>query len=304
MCIRDRCMLHVEDMAGAPKAGSRQKGDVSGFQATVASLSGQPIARAAGQKTAVRKPETEDKWVGPSRRLMKGGSGYYYSSYGSGGDCEEDDECADSCFGADGLVVDAVTGREMRVGGVKIGDRLRTTVEDDEVWYLVSMAGKARMVRIRIGERALDVTPGHLISTEDGMRAAKHIRVGESIRTLQGLAKVTGIEHAVGHVVAPITKSGTVVVNGIVASTYAFGNHDLIHGLTFPGRLLYTLSPSVGVPAAQLFHLFFDWLKVILPLGQNMDAVVLGSLVAFLSIPIGMVAIAKPFRQRIKRTPP
>ena len=123
----------------------------------------------------------------------------------------------------------------------------------------------------------LDLTPSHLIyaaptnasidaDAEDGAAVfrrlvpvfARDVVVGQYVYVMNGVAgkggkatpvRVTGVTtvHKSG-AYAPMTATGSIVVNGVVASCYAiFENHWLTHVAMAPLRVVYALSASLGL---------------------------------------------------------
>ena len=107
------------------------------------------------------------------------------------------------------------------------------------------------MRRIELDTGAvIELTPSHLVLKPDGQyQTAGLLRPGDSMMLQQGtstaaakvvpptaepcsdgVVQVQLIEEVRGPVRAPITMSGTIVVNGVVASCYAFGGSSLMLG--------------------------------------------------------------------------
>ena len=121
---------------------------------------------------------------------------------------------------------------------------------------------------------SLELTPSHLIHvapnnatwSEDGADFrqlvpvfARDVQVGQYIYVVSGAddddaqkvkpVRVTGVTtvHKMG-AYAPMTGTGSIIVNGVVASCYAiFENHWLTHWAMLPLRAYYGLLDTVGV---------------------------------------------------------
>merc|ERR1711879_650148 len=96
----------------------------------------------------------------------------------------------------------------------------------------------------------LRVSPNHIVFIADGSdKLAADLRVGDELAVVQGSGKVASIENKVGDkgMYAPLTASGTIVVDGVVASNYATHSshtwipHTSIHTAFFPLRLYHVL---------------------------------------------------------------
>jgi len=77
----------------------------------------------------------------------------------------------------------------------------------------------------------LPITPDHLVFLANGQAVpAANIKVGDSLAS----GVVTEINHVVRSdgIYSPITKSGTIIVEGNVASTYAAAHESLSHSLS------------------------------------------------------------------------
>jgi len=293
------CMQQVKDMPGSPgypgmegrrrldhKKGQRP---VSMFDQIISDVTGRGPSQPIHMQAA-----TAPVSGSPSRRLMKGGSsGFSFSSYGGG-----DGETVDSCLGHDGVV--SVSGLEKRIADLEVGDLLTTTVDKDEVWYIHSVEHPVNMVRLVLRDSFLELTKHHLVSTADGMRLAGDVKPGDGVWQQKGaqrsMGEVIEIVQLTGRVSAPITKSGTIVVNGVVASCYAHGTQDLIHLTLAPVRALHSVWPALAVSLTQFgYHYIFHPIASLVPLQQHMDlvmAVSFGITVIVSGMPVVVAAIS------------
>merc|ERR1711935_423219 len=162
-----RCMNQVQQLPGSPAGmtGRRRleaKPTISKFDTVMADMSGHEVP--------LRASAVPIKG-GPARMLMKGfsfSSSFFFDSFNSGGEQTE----VDSCFGQEGTVLNAVSEQQMRVGDVKVGDMLVTTVPRDEVVYVHTVHSKPRMLKLVLEHTSIELTPTHLLSTPTGMRPA------------------------------------------------------------------------------------------------------------------------------------
>merc|ERR1712048_732638 len=96
----------------------------------------------------------------------------------------------------------------------------------------------------------MGVSPNHIVFLADGTdKLAANLLVGDELLVAQGSGKVSSIKSAIGNegMYAPLTASGTIVVDGAVASNYATHSsltwipHAAIHAAFFPLRLYHAL---------------------------------------------------------------
>lgn len=292
------CMHGVRKLPGSPSQREARRRiektkRASQFDAVLDDVTGRSVlqgGRTQGVKAQGPVPGA------PNRRLMKG---YFSSFFFTFYSCDEGEDCTvEECFGNDGTVLEAGSGRKLRIGDVQVGDRLKTTVDDDEVWYVHSPGSIVQMVKLVLEDTTLDITPHHLISTSTGMRLAGEVKPGDSVwqQKVVGarvLSKVLQVQLSVGQVSAPITKSGTIVVNGMVASCYAHGTHDVLHLSFAPFRAIYSLFPSLITNFAAVAHdLVVYKLGRFVPLNQHMDVVIVASAITALSLPAVPLVLA------------
>ena len=201
------------------------------------------------------------------------------------------------CFGTDELVTVGTDSEQCRIGDVKVGDLLYTTTPNDEVWYVHHGDGLMPLLCLKISDStSLRVTNHHLLSTPAGMRAAGDLKAGDALQKqtdggLISFAEVVEITHTCGTVIAPITMSGMIRVNGVVASCYAYGTHDVMHLTLTPLRFLYRVSPQL---ATSIEHggatLELHLIQSVAPaLEQYMDAILVVAVLLALVLAIPLV---------------
>jgi len=280
------CMAGIKDHPGSPGASPkaakspRRRTDGQGpeFSDVVADISGvQEVAKPPARSGQPEGPSSQKG--GPNRRLMKGF--FFFFFFGDGADY------GGACFADEGTVVDARTQSTKMIGDVTIGDELVTTVPDDKVWFMHT-GGVTKLIRLRTTEAAIDLTPTHIISTSTGMKQASTIQVGDLLVKETGeYTEVVALESAAdASVSAPITMSGTIVVNGVVASCYAYGTHDIIHAALAPFRALYYISPQLSMLVAQPGLALMTVATQMLPIAEYLDTLLVSCVVASLSVPL------------------
>jgi hypothetical protein len=93
------------------------------------------------------------------------------------------------------------------------------------------------------------LTPNHLIFTkENDFIQAKQVKIGQTILTMKEYSKVTNISnHIEKGFIAPLTESGTLIVNGIHTSCYTIRNHNIAHLIMKPIVWLHYLKKLYGI---------------------------------------------------------
>jgi len=174
-----------------------------------------------------------------------------------------DDDQGDVCFSGSNTVVVRDQAKPVRMDSLNVGDYVQVGPEAySEVYSFVHydphyQAAFLRITARTLGESAdsddgcciLEVTSKHLLAFADGsMRTAEHV----ALRTLLLGAdhqpiEVTSISKVTRRgIYAPLTMQGTLLVGGVLASSYAalphddmqlFANHDLAHAFCAPRRM-------------------------------------------------------------------
>ena len=104
-----------------------------------------------------------------------------------------------------------------------------------------------------------------------------------------------------GAVAAPVTLSGKIVVNGVEASCYAMGrdeaptflrsksaaagNHEQLHQMLAPFRMLYQLSPRSASALSSIGVMSMDFLSWVMPIEQYLGAMLAVSVATALTVP-------------------
>ena len=185
-------------------------------------------------------------------------------------------KAAANCFPGDATVTLA-TGAAKAMRDLTVGDKVMVAKEDgsirfEDVYFFDHQVdgGAHEFVRLALADgRALELTGGHFLPVGESLDAAtmtraRDVAAGAPLLVLAGGAGAKGVEPVVVTAVsrvakaglfAPVTASGTVVVDGVVASAYsdwvldplfdALGaTHKLpaaMHVVHAPLRLAYSL---------------------------------------------------------------
>jgi hypothetical protein len=295
------CMQGIASHPGSPaitKRAPHKKQPVHANKASINPNYGEAIAEITGMKQLEKPPARQSAQTnqlptsGPNRRLMKGF--FFFNSFFS--DCDGDDCEAtgggdwSSCFSDSATVWNPDRQQTMSIGEVRPGDYLTTTVERDQVWYLHSSEHAAPMLRLELADKSsIELTPHHMLSTPTGMQMASALKPGHLVvsSTDQHL-EIVAVSSTKGKVSAPLTMSGTIVVNGVVASCYAFGSHGIIHAALAPWRALYSVSPKLCMTIAQPGLQVLSALRAAFPTQDYLVPMLITSIVAALSIPLGV----------------
>lgn len=129
-------------------------------------------------------------------------------------------------------------------------------------------------IRTNNGER-LTLSPGHYVITPSGLRVAESLQVGDTVVTRTGTAEVVRYERRLDiGLYNPHTLSGSIVVNGVVASVYtSCVQPNVAHALLVPLRALFwclrtwpLVREALGIA---LQHGTNDLAAMLVPKGQN-----------------------------------
>jgi hypothetical protein len=161
------------------------------------------------------------------------------------------------CF-SEVATVDALEGGIVTVKDLQVGDSIRTKSNDYQLVYAFGHYNSTLSVpflRIELNNvTPVEITAEHLVFLEGQNYPvrADSVRIGDSLQSPivheRGALRVTGIKEVMRKgFYAPMTKDGTLVVNGIVASAYA-AIPDMEHHPFFPHRWLafmchFSMSP-------------------------------------------------------------
>jgi len=157
------------------------------------------------------------------------------------------------CFAANNLVT-LPSNATMEISRLQVGDKVRAfdrwsgnIIDSRFVGFLDSTFAPLITVTTATGD-VIQLTSSHLIHVVKGdswndviIVHASNLRVGDYIMmdSNQKLkrTRVDDVTHDVGHVMAPLTEDGTIIVNKIAASCYAFTTSEIVaHYSMFPVR--------------------------------------------------------------------
>lgn len=162
-----------------------------------------------------------------------------------------------NCFSSD-TIVKTVDGQEKTMAELRTGDKLQGMKNQDEMLTFLH-AHQTEMAWFHTITTAsghqLSLTRHHLLATvaTDGnviYTAAENVHIGDHLLVEQELNNTFDkspvitivLEQKLGYY-APLTHSGTIVVNGIVASCYVgVKSHDDAHFAMAPFRLFYNIA--------------------------------------------------------------
>lgn len=137
------------------------------------------------------------------------------------------------CFPAS-AVVHAADGSEFPITELAAGHTVRVAENGvSSPVFLFSHKnyfGLHEFVRIKTQSgRSISLSPGHYIYANGVLVAARAVKVGDVLRTVEGTSKVNVVERVKDlGLVAPHTLHGDIMVNGIVASTYTTTVHPRV----------------------------------------------------------------------------
>jgi hypothetical protein len=174
----------------------------------------------------------------------------------------------DACFPADASTVVQGRGRvtmaDLRTNDDVLVQRDGVLAFEPVLAFLHAFKGDVEHVTVLHEKGTFHASPGHLVLTGDGgYTAVGTLRPGDAVY----VADADGLKAAVSRVLsaqlttrsdayAPLTASGTIVVDGVVASTYASPaklnlKHSVAHAFLFPVRAYSAIVGLFGAEPAQ-----------------------------------------------------
>lgn len=166
--------------------------------------------------------------------------------------CETKD-CGSSCFAA-GAMIETDQGRS-QIENLAVGNNVRTasgTFEQVTGFIHADDNTMSEFLEIKHQVGVLKVSKTHLLFRADGSDVqAGEVLVGDVLTTVGKSSRVLSIKQTMSKgFYAPVTASGTIVADGVVASTYAVPSrgHWLAHLMISPLQALTTApaTPKVG----------------------------------------------------------
>jgi hypothetical protein len=190
----------------------------------------------------------------------------YYFAYGKS--CDTISDCAtletnltqldsDCCGGSSCFPPTSSTltaSGPVTLGDLQIGDMIETQVGLEPVLGFLHKSNNDRTTYVSITHEqdTLELSGEHMLFLADGQSIlAKQVLVGDRLTTLSGSTTVLEISttNSKGFI-APLTPSGTIFVNGVVASTYTSPVGAMpqwvAHAALAPIRFLWSFMPEIS----------------------------------------------------------
>ena len=110
----------------------------------------------------------------------------------------------------------------------------------------------------------IELTHDHYIKTNKGFMHANKISLGDKIITRYGSTKVINVTQGkFSHVVSPLTRSGTIIVNNITLSCYATDrSHDIANIVFIPVRIGLVCATRYFQMLVSIYRLLPYWAKI------------------------------------------
>jgi len=158
--------------------------------------------------------------------------------------CWGEETLKTQCFSA-GSVVMRADGTSVSLENLRVGDSIITLdaqhnrVVDTVFGFLHRDASAfGHFLHIKHSSGVLRVSGKHIVFAHGSTVFAEELHVGDLLLTASGFSEIESIERAVSKgVFAPITHSGTLLVDGALASCYAHcPSHSVAHAVMAPWR--------------------------------------------------------------------
>lgn len=165
-----------------------------------------------------------------------------------------------TCFAGDALASVEGTGA-VRLADLSVGDSVLVRRADGEfaferlLGFLHATKGLSRFLMVEYAGGELRASANHLVFVEGSApKLASELQAGDRVLAFNGRSEearmVLSVRTASSEagMVAPLTMSGSIVVDGVVASAYAthspsaFVPHCVLHALFFPARMLASMA--------------------------------------------------------------
>lgn len=152
-----------------------------------------------------------------------------------------------TCFPGDATVV-LGDGKVVEMASLNIGDVVMSSPGKYSQVYLFSHRHRGVLtehVEVSLADYAdrpvLTLTGGHHLRVNGLLKAASEIRIGDTLETVDGVKSVRRLRRVVKKgLYNPHTMEGTIVVNGVICSTYTEEiNASAAHALLAPMRTLF-----------------------------------------------------------------
>lgn len=166
-------------------------------------------------------------------------------------------EPSPECFPASATVI-LPGGSPLSISALSAGDEVLVSDKSASSVYLFThreLTGRRDFVKIKSSlNHSISLTQGHYIYANEKLQPAGYVRIGDTLRTIDGTARVTAVEWTVDEgLIAPHTMQGDIVVNRIIVSTYTAAVHaNLAHISLWPIRTLARL--GIREPLGSLLY--------------------------------------------------
>lgn len=157
-----------------------------------------------------------------------------------------------SCFSGDSMVV-RKDGGQVPLRDIKIGDYLLgSSGFEPVVGFLHNSSTPTSMLKIVHSAGAIEVSPSHFVFLADGSSVkSSSVEPGMTLASAQGEPRVVSEVQSVpvDSFHAPLTRSGTIEVGGVVFSNYV-NTHWISHAALAPARILGVAAGAAPAHAA------------------------------------------------------
>jgi hypothetical protein len=158
-----------------------------------------------------------------------------------------------SCFGSSAKV--ELESGFISVNEISEGDRVKTLAGFEPVLgFLHKSTANVEFLAIEHEQGTIELSPGHYLYAADGsIVMARDVNVGDRLSTATSPITVISIKTvSVKGFVAPLTPSGTIIVDGVAASVYASSDtiipEWMSHIALAPFRLMHNLGFTFSQP--------------------------------------------------------
>ena len=202
-----------------------------------------------------------------------------------------------SCFHSS-ATVELASGEHVNMDKIKYGDRvLAFDVETLETRYspivgfsgfFPNMEGPAYHISVAGGQKPLVLSPTHLIlASMDGITKpdfiqAQYVKIGSTVLHNGVASKVTKVTTSQQQGwITPLTKDGTIIVDGIMASCHTVGPHSFVRMMYAPLHMYLDLFPRANGTSPDEFDSNEHWYAISFRrsiIGKAVEAVVGASL--------------------------
>lgn len=224
-------------------------------------------------------PEVNDGGtiVGPETTVDDDTSGAAVDDSSGDSTSSPDSDDGSACFPGDAKVT-MESGETKLMNQLSVGDRVLTREGVSDVILFTHKEHTSRNEFLKLTTlkgQSLTVSSGHYVYLADGqLSAASRLKIGDQLELMSdGASRIISIENVneIG-LFNPQTVSGSIIVNGVVASTYTTAiDPSLAHtALLAPVRWIYSVSPSIAGLITIGFEHGSPMLAKLLPSGPSL----------------------------------